>query len=200
MSNDNRDDFREMMTMWQRENAGEAQLGVPTAAEIIDRAQTLDRSVRSRDRVESLVAVVVLPVFLWLAVIVPSPVSKAGALVIALGCVVTPLRLWWARRRQPRTEMTLAQSIDRELAWVDAQTRLLRSVTWWYLAPFGIGSVLFVGGGALPWWAKVLYAGIVFAFYAYLAVLNRRAAEQHLAPHRIELRRWRESLRQTMER
>jgi hypothetical protein len=109
-------------------------------AAVTERAAELDRAVRRRDRIETVVALALLPIFGWVAWATPHPVSAVGAATVALACVVIPVRLRMARRRRPDPGLPLEQSLRAELDRIRAQERLLGSVAWWYLAPLGAGS------------------------------------------------------------
>lgn len=115
-------------------------------------------------------------------------------MLICLGCVITVVRLYWARRRTLDQARPLANAIRSELDWVRAQSRLLQTVVCWYLGPLGIGVILFVAGGKGGWIVALIVTLVVVALYSWLAVLNWRAAKQHLAPYRAELEAWLASL------
>lgn len=194
MWNDEVEDFNQLAAVWQSEAARAGEQRPTQAADIIARARMLDTEVRKRDRRETVVSLLMLPVFGVLAVVVPSMVSKIGAVLICLGCVITVVRLYWARQRKLDLARPLANGLRRELDWVHAQSRLLQTVVFWYLGPLGIGVILFVAGGKGGWIVALIVTLVVVALYSWLAVVNWRAAEQHLAPYRMELEAWLASL------
>jgi hypothetical protein len=151
------------------------------------RALELDRIVRRRDRLETAVALLLLPLFAWLSVVGRFELSRLGAALIAISCVIIPLRLKWARRAPPDPGQPTTRVLEQELARVRAQQRLLGSVLWWYLAPLGVGVVLFVAGASPSPWLTGAYAALVAAFFAWLWRLNRRAVRDELTPRAREL-------------
>ena len=159
-------------------------------AAVTERAAELDRAVRRRDRIETAVALALLPIFAWVAWATPHPVSAVGAVIVALACVAIPVRLRLARRRRPDPGLPLAQSLRAELGRIRAQERLLGSVAWWYLAPLGAGVILFVGGAPVAPLFKVGYAAVVVAFFGWLLHLNLRAVRSDLQPVARELESW----------
>ena len=159
-------------------------------AAVTERAAELDRAVRRRDRIETAVALALLPIFGWVAWATPHPVSAVGAAIVALACVVIPVRLRMARRHRPDPGLPLAQSLRAELDRIRAQERLLGSVAWWYLAPLGAGVILFMAGAPVAPLFKVGYAAVVVAFFGWLLRLNLQAVRRDLRPVARELESW----------
>ena len=81
------------------------------------------------------------------------------------------------------------------LAWLNRQTRLLRTVVWWYVAPLCVRSLLFVWGitgGA--WLVFGLQALFVLAVGTGIVLLNQWTVRQQLQPVRDDLLRLIEAL------
>ena len=190
MSSDDTVEFPELAEVWKRSAraCADGVDGAEAAAQVIARVRVLEAHARRRDRIETGVAIVMLPFFAWLVIAAPSTVSRIGAALICLGCVLTIFRLRQARRREPDAGLTLADSLRAELRWTEAQDRLLRSAAWWYIAPLCGGATLFVVGGNAPTSFRVGYAIVTSAFAGLLFFLNRRAARQEFAPRSAELR------------
>lgn len=153
-----------------------------------ERVRRLDAVVRRRDRIETLVALSLLPIFGYFAFGAPRPLARAGAAIVALACLLTPLCLRWARRRAPDPGVPLQRFLELELEFVVRQRRLLLSVPLWYLGPLGVGVVLFFAGGSAPVWLTAVYGVGVLAFFVYLYRLNRAAVLAEIAPRERELR------------
>jgi hypothetical protein len=182
-------DFDRLQDVWARE-PGESPVPLDQqVARARERARQLERTVRLRDRLETGGALLLLPLFAWLAVAARSGVSRLGSLLIALSCVVIPVRLWLARRELGSKDpgQPMAVVMRQELARVRAQERLLGSVLWWYLAPLGLGVVLFVAGAPLSPWLVGAYALGVVWFFERLFRLNRQAVTDELRPRAREL-------------
>ena len=173
--------------------------GVPEdemVAAVGARAAELDRVVRLRDRIETWGALLAMPIFASVAVVGRFGVSRIGAAILALACLLIPI--WFRRARRPPPDPTLpiAQMLSQELDRVRAQQRLLGTVLWWYLAPLGIGVVLFLAGPLDSPWLVGLVALGVAAFFGGLFRLNRRAIREDLEPRARELENWIAGLRQ----
>lgn len=182
-------EFDQLGDAWRRRQAGADASPMEALAAVQRRALEIRRVVRIRDRIEIGVALVLLPLFGWLAVAGQSDVSRLGAAIVAIACVVIPLKLRAARRPEADPGQPLLARLRQELAQIEAQDRLLSSVAWWYLAPLGIGVILFVGGMASPLWGGV-YAVVVITLYTWIHQLNRRAVRAELHPRARELQGW----------
>jgi hypothetical protein len=161
---------------------------------VLTRLDRLERDVRRRDLVEALTGFALMAFFGWLVFVVDSPVARVGAGLIVVGCAFIIL---WSRRAatrggrsmQPASDLPIVHFCRRELQFVHAQIRLLRSVWWWYVAPTLLGVELFLYGTG--------HHGIATAILMVLALLlgivihwaNRNAATRWLVPLRDDLER-----------
>lgn len=161
------------------------------------RAAELGRIVRRRDRLETVVALLMFPLFLWLAVTTPYRISAVGAAIIAAFCIVIPIRLRLARRAAPDPTQPVAHALRAELQRIHAQERLLGSVAWWYLAPLGAGAILFVLGAPAPAMFRIGYAFFVVIFMGLLLRLNLRAVRHQFRPVAREIEEWLTDLDET---
>lgn len=159
-------------------------------AAVREKAGVLERTVRRRDLLETVIALLLLPVFAWFALRASHPLSRLGAAIIAAACVAIPLVLRRARRRDPDLGLPVADFLRLELAFVLRQRRLLLTVPLWYLGPLGVGAVLFFAGGSPSVWITAAYGIGVAAFCAAVWWLNRRAVTVELEPRERELRLW----------
>lgn len=151
-------------------------------------AARFDRTIRRRDRIETIAAVFVALVFLpqlWWG----SWLTRLGVVLFVAGSVLTYVRLSGARRDAPSPDMTapVVEMIRGRLDSVDAQIRLLESVFWWYLAPLGLGVILIFAGGVGASLAALVYTAVVVAAVFVIYRLNQRAVRLHLQPLRDEL-------------
>lgn len=182
-------DFEQLGETWRKGTGAAGESPDQALQRVRQRSEELRRVVRRRDRLEIAVALVMLPLFGWLAVAGSNPVSRIGAAIVAIACLVIPFRLRAARRAESDPGQPLLLQLRQELASVQAQDRLLSSVAWWYLLPLGVGVILFVGGSA----SRLMgagYAVIVIAFYYWLYRLNQRAVRTELVPRARELQGW----------
>jgi hypothetical protein len=184
-------DFEALPTVWHGQDD---QVAPQRATELVaatgERVAALDRAVRRRDRIETVTALAMAPVFGVVAMWVPSRVSAVGAVVLAVACLFIPVWLRRARHAPPDPGLPVAARLAVEAVRLRAQTHLLQTVGWWYLLPLAVGAILVVVGGPIALAVKLLYVVVVLGFSGTLLVLNRRAATRHLAPIIQELERW----------
>jgi hypothetical protein len=184
------DDYR---NAWRQLGSPDAAPSATTAgsrretAQIQRAAARLDTLVRLRDRGETVVALLLLPVFTWLAYATPHALSRAGAIIIALCCLIVPLRLRRARRPPPDLTRPLALAIADEVARIEAQRDLLNGLFWWYAGPLWLGVTLFIIG-PLDVAPAVLVTLVTTLLMAWLVYRNRALV-------RDELDGWSEELR-----
>lgn len=188
-------EFDNAKEVWAQVKNPHARPASESLGQVRSQAAELERAIRIRDRIEIGVAIAMFPVFGALAVFASNQLSQLGAAVVAFGCLLIPVRLRLAREPLS-TDPTqpLALALAQELTRVKAQQRLLESVLWWYLAPLGVGVILFLAGAFQQWIPRVLCAVVVVVSYGYLWRLNRNASRIQLAPRARELEQWLTSL------
>ena len=152
-------------------------------ADIHARAETFQARVRQRNWIEYVAALFVIGCFLWMAVTIPAPMVKAGALLIALGAAYVCWKLYQLGRSASKAEMDAAQSLsDFHRVELVRQRDALRTVWSWYLAPFVPGMVVFLAGVAFteanpaPFPARLAVflvgVGLMAAVFAAVGWLN----------------------------
>jgi hypothetical protein len=97
-------------------------------------------------------------------------------------------------QRPPDPGEPLVRCVEGSLAQVGHQIWLLRNVGWWYLLPFAVPAVAFIGQvnllAAGGWGAAVTTAGVgavVGLILAWVYRLNQAAVRDKLEPRRREL-------------
>lgn len=187
--------FDQLAEVWRAESVeAPARSPAEEIAAVRAKAAELERDVRRRDWRETAVALAMLPLFAWRAVSAPSPLSAVGAAIVAVSCVLIPLRMRAARGPSPDPALPVAWALKAELARVRAQERLLGSVFWWYLLPPGVGCILLRAGGPGSPLSKAAYAAGVVALGGVLLYLNLRVVRRDLRPMAEEMERWLDDL------
>jgi hypothetical protein len=157
-------------------------------ASVRTRAEKLDRTLRRRDRRETVVAVAVSLIFLA-AFPVSGLVTRIGILVTVAAAIFIVFMLRRARRGEGTLEpdAPVLVVLDQKRARVGAQIRLLRSVVWWYILPIGVGVMLVFGGG-VGWGPLTMgYGAAVVVLGWVVHALNQKAVRTELVPRHEEL-------------
>lgn len=157
-------------------------------ADIHARAARFQSRIRTRNLIEYAAAVFVIAAFVWIAWLIPQPLVRTGAVLIALGTIYVCWRLYALGRAATKAEMEAgAQSwADFHRGELVRQRHALSTVWRWYLAPFIPGAIVFIAGVALgagaPFWKGVVTfataAGFMAAVFAAIAWLNARAVRR----------------------
>jgi len=180
--------FEELRETWATSWAEHRGDGAKDVARIHAAGVHLDLTIRMRDGMEAIVGVVLLPGFAWVAYATPHTLSRIGAILIAVCCVVIPLRMRAARRPAPDPGLPLIETVRLERDRVRAQQRLLRTSTWWYAAPLFVGVSLFMIG-PLPPGIGLLAVAFAAAVFAWLVRRNNLVLRLELDPWARELDR-----------
>jgi hypothetical protein len=170
--------------------------------QVIRRSRRFDRRLMVRDALETAAGLVVAAAMgrtSWLA---PGWLPKVGAAAAVAAVAYVVYRLLAARRGNggaAAAAQPLVDRVRREIAKVQAQIDLLRTVRTWYVLPLAAGATVWLAtlvpavglppaATAAALLAAVAVSGLVFAFVGWLVVrLNRRAVEADLVPYRREL-------------
>jgi hypothetical protein len=172
----------------------------------VRRDRALQRKVLVRDAVELLTALAVAIGLLWKARAAAVGWPWGLAAVITLGVAGVFARERLRRPPSPAQATDVRGALQRALVEVDHQVRLLTSVLWWYLAPFGLVVTLIMVGSVLdartemgpeawararPTFAWVVTSALFVAgaFYWLIWRANQRAVRRNLGPHREEILR-----------
>ncbi len=150
-----------------------------------------------RDVIEVGAALLMVPVWLYLGVKLSLPWTWYLMVPALAWVAVTMLRdlTRQIRRRRVESGEPLREWVEKSLAEVRRQIRLLRSVLWWSLLPLGLPGAVFLGQMAWDWrslgWAMVAVPGVVFAGGAIVFWgvyrMNRDAIRTDLKPRQKEL-------------
>jgi hypothetical protein len=164
--------------------------------EVQRKQQEFKATIFLRDLVEIGVALVMLPLWIYLGVTISLPWTwylTIPALIWMPGFILVDRR----RHKRIPTEPgePLLTSAKESLSQVSHQIWLLRNVFWWYLLPFALPIMAFFA--QVTWrvsktWMEAFGGGgflfaFLFAFSAFLDYVNQRAVRVQLEPQRREL-------------
>jgi hypothetical protein len=185
-------DWKQMQQRWQ--DAPAEPLESDLLGPIKQRDQSLRAKVRRRDGLESLVALLMAPVFAymaWRAGIAEQWLKCFFAGLLAAWAVYVPLHLWLTRRALPtlQPEQPLIKFLQQSHSAMVLQAQQLERAWIWYLGPCAVGVIgmsFAADGASIGAW---IYAAIVIGFFAFLARLNTRAARTEFRDHADDIQR-----------
>lgn len=144
------------------------------------------RAIRNRDLIETIAAIVVVPIFACCAFVIPYTLTKIASVLIGVWAVYVIVHLRKARSHKPGSfTISYQEYLYKTRDYLIVQKKLLDTILYWYLLPGFILMLLFLGGFAgIPEKHDHLVRTAVGAFVLGLLVyyINRRAARKHIAP------------------
>jgi hypothetical protein len=182
----------ELKNLWRQQDAGAAD--VEADGDVVGamkrRMRRFDRGLVWRDVRELAACAFIVWWFggaLWGH---PSPLTRAGSVVLVGSALGISAVMLWARRadrKASRLAVSVEESLRAELRKVARQERLLTHVLWWYLLPIYVGTVLYVCGGAASAEWKWGFAVGYGALCGFLYWVNQYAARKQLRPLMVEI-------------
>jgi len=143
-----------------------------------------EKKIKTRNNREICAAIVVIAVFGYYALLIPSILGKLGAIwTIGYGIWVI-YKLKKVEAKQPGFDME--QSIKQQLIeyqkYVKTEQRLLKNVLYWYLLPLLPGMVLFMLGVEKEWSSLLISSSIMLIIFLTVYLLNQEAADKEFTP------------------
>ena len=194
-----------IQSQWQSQN-GDALDPEHVAAILLaarSRNESLHQRVRRRDRLETVVGLLLAPFFVVAAFIEGQEglwVTVAGCALLVAAFIYIPIKLRKARRLLPKTDKDrgLVNYLRDEHKALSAQVELLRSVPTWYLTPIGIGVLMVFIGFRGATMASFYYTLAVLVISGLIYLANISAVSKQFAPRLQEIEAELESLGETL--
>lgn len=153
---------------------------------------SFEQQIKARDRREigaCILVIIIFAIFLYFA---PSLLAKLGCGVIIFSAGFIWYKLKSAQNKfvgnHRNPDHTLDEHLKLELNKVKAQKKLLQTVAQWYIAPIGIGLLLFTAGSHWGNMAKIIYMSTVVIFGIAIWWWNQRTVAKRFDPLIEELK------------
>ncbi len=192
--------FEDLKVIWDEETSRPSYTFDADALHriVLKKAQRFRSSILFRDYLEISIAAILFVQFLRGAIRSaaedgsPFSLMSMALILMTIGVAFVGTFLFIGRQRQKQRDTAFEQSIEgnlqKLLANVSYQIRLLRNVAWWYLFPLVPGMVLFLiataDEGALEAGGRGLFFASVFGVIYWI---NQRGVRTHLLPQKREL-------------
>lgn len=176
---------QDLKNIWQSpENQNHLQFDKSTLFTDIEKDMSnFKKAVKYRDWREIGVALFMIPMFGFVAYLIPFLLSKIGAVIIIGWAILLIIRLFVAKRKvEVLPTETYIVYLNKSREFLLAQKRLLETVVYWYIIPLMIGVLLFFMGFNLTFQKKIFYLIITFGVGIATFFLNRYAVKKELLP------------------
>ena len=181
----------ELKKLWQRQPLRKPDVSPEQLISAMQKQTSqLRRTLDARDLRELAACAFVIIIFgIFYFTVYRTPVSRLGDLIVIGSSVFIAWKLVHTRRMTPPAPpgATVIESLQAELKAVRAQSRLLRSVLWWYLLPLGIGVLLCAWGSGGGLAGTIGFTIFVFVLYAFIYWLNQWSRAKQLLPVEAQL-------------
>lgn len=176
--------FDELQKNWQSQQA-DAKLAINPdllLREIKRNKEHFESTIFWRDVREVVISVLLVAIFLYFGIksgLWPLYLLAIFSLWVSVFIVVDRIL---QKTRKPYRSDSLFNCVKCSLAQINHQIWLLRNVLWWYVAPFGIGLIIWFGySGSL----KDILVVVLLCWGVYW--LNQQAIRKELSPRKNEL-------------
>jgi hypothetical protein len=183
---------QELKNLWQQQKLEPAP-ALPDVAQISrmrEKTATFQRQLKARDFRELAACVVIVVVFAIYFFTTPHLVSRIGDLIVIAGAVFIGWKLIHTRRsvQQPLADAPVKEWLHSELAQVQRQAELLRTIAWWYLLPLYVGvNVSTWGIPTVSLAARISFSVGTGLLYLGIYWLNQWARRRQFLPLEQEL-------------
>lgn len=142
-----------------------------------------NKSITNRNLREMVVAGLLMPIFAFIALVIPITLSKIGAIILALhgGLIIYLLRN--VRKHQVQDlSLSLHDYLVQYKRYLLKEMLLLNNIVYWYLLPAAVGLLLFFYG-IRPDIIKTLqlFIGVLVVFFI-IYYLNKKAVKEDIKP------------------
>jgi len=125
--------------------------------------------------------------------------ARLGSMICCCAAIFIGTSIYLGQRRhQVLPELSVHEFLEAEIAHLDYQIQLLRSVSWWYLAPFAVGFLMIVWG-LLPAPEAAFATACYFILDRAIYWINQYAIRLDLQPQKEKLVRVYQSLSELVE-
>lgn len=194
--------FDDLVRMWREEGTGDyLRTRVEALSSARNRVEQVDASVRRRDLVFTVFAVLFVPILVSVGVRAPSFVSAFGVVLIGMSFAASWLLRRRARHDRPDPTLPVRASVADAIARLRAQERFLGYLRPWVLLPLAAGMILAVAGAPVNRAGdpvsvqfRIGYTAVVIALVSVILAGSRYTARKEYRPLREDLESWLEDL------
>jgi len=156
--------------------------------EIISKLDKFNKAVKRNAYTEIVVAIILIPVFSYLAIEIPFVLSKIGAIIITLSLFLIIYKILQAQKKEMENfDLPMQEFLLNRKQQLLKQIQLIDSVLYWYILPPGIGVLLFVIGASANLLTLIISLVFALSVYVFIYIINKRAVKKRFKPLLEEL-------------
>ncbi len=176
---------QELINIWKYSSKQE-QVKFDKSKLLIDLQTNLDKiekSLKSRDRRELIPAIVMIPVFGFIAFFIPFILSKIGAALIVLWCIYLIIRIKNLKKYKPIVPSeTYLNYLYKTREYFLIQKKMLDTSLYWYILPCLTGVLLFLIGFNMSYERLTVNIIGTIGLGAIIYIMNKRAVKKEFDP------------------
>lgn len=152
--------------------------------EIKAQLNSFDRKIITRDVIEISVAILIIPVAIFIAYVLPNILIRTGAILMIPSILLIIYKILQVRKFKKPVDslLNIRAYLETNLVYYKKQYELLDSVLYWYILPSMLCAILIITGLKLPtlkfFYALSITLGVAFVIYR----LNKLTVIRKLDP------------------
>lgn len=140
--------------------------------------EDLERKIKLRDNRETIVAIILIPVFIAVAIRTEPLLSKIGAFLVVLSCLWIIYKLRTVKKyKQIDFTLPLIESLYHQRKYLNEEKKMLDNVLYWYIIPTAVPLQLYFVGLEQYGMAIAYLPLLGFIYY-----LNKYAVKKKFTP------------------
>lgn len=175
---------KHIQKIWKAGSASEQTGEVKVLKELDGTIRKLEGGIKRRDRLEIIIALLAIPIFIYIFFINENSLTKLGSLIMIAYCLLVIYQLRNVKKhRKPFDPLsTIKNQLINMRHYLSKEKSLLDSVLYWYLLPPFIGIFLITIGNGNPIASISIQMSVIAILYYYIYRLNKKAVRNRFNP------------------
>lgn len=158
------------------------------STEIVSKLNKFDKKTKRNVYTEILVALIMIPFFTYLVIVIPFVLSKIGAGIITASMLLIIFKMTSSLKKENKSiDLPMRDYLLNRKQHLLKQIKIIDTVLYWYILPPGIGVLLFIIGFKTSTLLLILSLTISVVVYLAIYVINKQAVKKHFKPLLKEL-------------
>lgn len=151
--------------------------------EMNQKVKKFDSSLKTRDTLEIIAVVIVIPVMVYSSIVIPYLLTKIASLLIIPWAFFVIYKLRSIKKSKPMNlDLSFRKYLVEQRSYLKRQMNLLDNVLYWYILPPFVLSILFWLGFPLEPIVFISKVGFFLLVSIGVLYLNKRAVKKQFKP------------------